>query len=84
MHPSTAKALVDQRHADLARDRVSGSGTGPPARPGWFSRHLPRWRVSWSRTVLSPAGLPDATGSGRAERPAGSSLVIIVSARRLA
>jgi hypothetical protein len=84
MHPSTAKALVDQRHADLARDRAAGSGTGLPARPGWFSRHLPRWHVSWSRTVLSPAGLPDATGGSRAGRPAGSSLVIIVSARRLA
>jgi hypothetical protein len=82
MHPSTAKALADQRHADLARDKA-GSGTGWPTRPGWFSRHLPRWRVSWSRTVLSPAG-PDAAGSGRAGRPAGSSLVIIVSARRLA
>jgi len=74
MHPEIAKALVAQRHEELSRD-AAGSLRSP-------SRRFPRWRVSWSRTILSPA----ATG---AEQPAvvgqgGSSLVIIISAHRSA
>jgi hypothetical protein len=53
-------------------------GARPSARPGWVRRHLPGWHVSWSRTVLSPSvgGYQDGSGSR------GSSVVIIISARR--
>jgi hypothetical protein len=85
MHPGIAKTLVEQRHQELVhtaesrRDRKGSQG------PGWLSRHLPRWHVSWSRTVLSPAGAPGPAGS-RSDRPGrgGSSLVIIISAHRSA
>jgi hypothetical protein len=78
MHPEIAKTLVAQRHEELSRN-AAASLRGP-------SRRFPRWRVSWSRTILSPAGVPAAMG---AEQPAGpgkggSSLVIIISAHRTA
>jgi hypothetical protein len=57
-----AKSLAEQRHAEL-RTQVAGCRR---ASGHW----LPRWRVSWSRTRLSPA-----IGKG-------SSLVIIISASR--
>jgi hypothetical protein len=69
MHPEIAKTLVDQRRHEIiqhtagSRRDLAGSGGS-----GWLSRHLPRWHVSWSRTVLS----------------SGSSLVIIISAHRSA
>jgi hypothetical protein len=84
MHPEIAKTLVNQRREELTRctaerrqKREAGSN--------WLSRHLPRWHVSWTRTVLSPAGAREvASGSGRPDRPGrrGSSLVIIISAYR--
>ena len=88
MHPELAKGLVEQRREELTqttaetrRSRESG--------PSWLSRHVPRWHVSWSRTVLSPATGSLATGSAAAggESPSrrgqgGSSLVIIISAHR--
>jgi hypothetical protein len=84
MHPEIAKTLVNQRREELTRctaerrqKREAGSN--------WLSRHLPRWHVSWTRTVLSPAGAPGAaSGNGRPDRPGrrGSSLVIIISAYR--
>jgi hypothetical protein len=78
MHPEIAKTLVAQRHEELSRS-AADSLRGP-------SRRFPRWRVSWSRTILSPGGGPAAAG---AEQPAvsgrgGSSLVIIISAYRSA
>ena len=79
MNPQIAKALTEQRRGELTRD-AAGSRRGPGASPGWLSRHLPRWHVSWSRTMLSPA----AGQNGFAGQPdkSGSSLVIIISAHR--
>ena len=87
MHPVIAKTLVEQRREELVRhtadSRRSREGSHGPS---WLSRHLPRWQVSWSRTVLSPAGGPGPAASSHSERPAkgGSSLVIIISAHRSA
>ena len=87
MHPEIAMTLTDQRRQELLRSTAAGrrdhSGS---ARSGWVGRRLPRWHVSWSRTVLSPAGVPDAVGGGHPDRPGkgGSSLVIIISAHRSA
>ena len=83
MHPEIAKTLVEQRHEELTRTTAE-TRRNPNAGPNWLSRHLPRWHVSWTRTVLSPAaglavagnGNPDGAGKG------GSSLVIIISAHR--
>jgi hypothetical protein len=62
MHPELAQGLVEQRREELTRttaetrwSRESGAS--------WLSRHVPRWHVSWSRTVLSPATGSAATGS---------------------
>lgn len=86
MHPQIAKTLADQRHQELmhAADHHSQELTAS-AEPSWLSR-LPHWHVSWSRTVLSPAGIPDTAGSSRRTRrdKRGSSLVIIISAYRSA
>jgi hypothetical protein len=71
MHPEIAKALVAQHHDELAR------GAAQARRPG--RRRLPRWHVSWTRTVLAPAAV--GGGSGRAGGR-GSSLMIIISAHR--
>jgi hypothetical protein len=87
MHPGIAKTLVEQRREELVRhtaqsmrDRSGSEG------PSWLGRHLPRWQVSWSRTVLSPAGEPGPAASSHSGRPGkgGSSLVIIISAHRSA
>jgi len=88
MHPEIAKTMVEQRCRDLMRSRAqSGRGPTEPGGSRWLARRFPRWHVSWSRTVLSPAGTPAITDSGgRADRPVrrGSSLVIIISAYRSA
>ena len=55
MHPEIAKTLTEQRRGELT-EYAAGSRRSAPAGPGWLSRHLPRWHVSWSRTVLSAAG----------------------------
>jgi hypothetical protein len=84
MHPDIAKTLVDQRREQLAQcSAESGRHRDVAARSGWLSR-VPRWRISWSRTILSPAAEPGTAGSGRSPRPGnrGSSLVIIISAYR--
>jgi len=60
----------------------SGQETTDSAGPSWLSR-LPRWRISWSRTRLSPAGGPAVVGPDRTGKR-GSSLVIIISAYRSA
>ena len=54
MHPEIAKTLVEQRHEELTH--TAESGRTHQAGSSWLSHHLPRWHVSWSRTVLSPAG----------------------------
>ncbi len=79
MHPEIAKTLIAQRHDDLMRDTAR-------SRRGSGRRRFPRWHVSWSRTVLAPAGPSAAASSGwpgRASRR-GRSLVIIISAHRSA
>jgi hypothetical protein len=79
MHPEIAKTLVAQRHDELAHATASG-------RAGPGRRHFPRWHVSWTRTVLAPAGPPAIADSRRPARAArrGSSVVIIISAHRSA
>jgi hypothetical protein len=86
MHPEIAKTLVAQRHDELAHTAESSQGARSSSGSSWFSRRIPRWHVTWSRTVLSPAGSPADAGSGRPGTPAerGSSLVIIISAHRAA
>lgn len=54
MHPEIAKTLTEQRRGELT-EYAAGSRRSVPAGPGWLSRHLPRWHVSWSKTVLSAA-----------------------------
>jgi hypothetical protein len=84
MHPDIARTLVDQRREQLARcSAESGRRRDVPARPRRLGC-VPRWRVSWSRTILSPAAEPGTAGTGRSDRPGkrGSSLVIIISAYR--
>jgi hypothetical protein len=78
MHPEIAKTLVAQHRDDLIQQTASCRRTG--------RRRLPRWHISWTRTVLAPAGGPgpaDGNRAGRAGRR-GSSLVIIISAHRSA
>jgi len=78
MHPEIAKALVAQHREELVQHSASRHRTG--------RRRFPRWRVSWTRTVLVPAVAPgsaDANRAGHAGRR-GSSLVIIISAHRSA
>jgi hypothetical protein len=87
MHPETAKTMVAQRREELVRHKAeSRLGRNGSQGPSWLSRHLPRWQVSWSRTVLSPAGGPGPAASSHSGRPGkgGSSLVIIISAHRSA
>jgi hypothetical protein len=76
MHPEFAKTLFAQRREELTR-----SAAGSLRRP---YRLFPRWRISWSRMTLPPAGAPAALDGGRTAVPGrlGSSLVIIISAYR--
>jgi hypothetical protein len=78
MRPEIAKTLVAQHRDELVRHSVAGRRAR--------RRRLPRWHVSWTRTVLAPAVAPGATGTNRASRRGrrGSSLVIIISAHRSA
>ncbi len=78
MHPEIAKTLVAQHRDELAQQTASRRRSG--------RRHLPRWHISWTRTVLAPAGGPAAAGGNRAGQTGrrGSSLVIIISAHRSA
>jgi hypothetical protein len=87
MHPEIAKSLVKQHHQELVRSTTASMREiKDSAGPSWLSRHLPRWHVSWSRTILSPAAEHSPAGSGRPGRSGrrGSSLVIIISAHRSA
>lgn len=75
MNPHTAQSLVAQHRDDLMRDTAS-------LRLGPGRRIFPRWQVSWSRTVLTPAA--GAAAGRKHASQSGSSLVIIISARRAA
>lgn len=79
MHPEIAKTLVMERREELTR-RTAESRQARQA-GSWLSHHLPRWHVSWTRTVLSPGAGPGTASSGRPGKR-GSSLVIIISAHR--
>ena len=54
MHPEIAKTLVAQHRDELAQQTASRRRSG--------RRHLPRWHISWTRTVLArpAAQLPRA------------------------
>jgi len=65
MHPEIAKTLVAQHREELVRHPAASGRTGH--RTG---HRFPRWRISWTRTVLAPAR--------------GRSVVIIISAHRSA
>jgi hypothetical protein len=75
MHPELAPTIAAQHHQSLRREAARSRQM--PARPQsrGFPGHRPGWSVSWSRTILS---------ADAAQRPGwqGSSLVIIISARR--
>jgi len=81
MHPEIEMTLAEQRREELIQHTAELRHTRK-AGTSWLSRHLPRWHVSWTRTVLSPAGGAGAVGGGQLDRPGkrGSSLVIIISA----
>jgi hypothetical protein len=75
MHPQLTSALAEQHRRDLlsqAHGRQLAASLRGPRRhaAGW---RVPRYRLSWSRTSLSPAGV-----AGRRER----SWVIVISATR--
>ena len=83
MHPEIAKTLAGERREELTR-HTAESRHARQTGSSWLSRHLPHWHVSWTRTVLSPAGGPETADSGHPGRRGkrGSSLVIIISAYR--
>jgi len=75
MHPQITSALAEEHRRDLFseayRRRMAASLRGPRRHAaGW---RVPRYRLSWSRTSLSPAGV-----AGQRER----SWVIVISATR--
>ena len=76
MHPEIAKTLVAQHREELMQHSASRHRTG--------RRRFPRWRVSWTRTVLVPAVAPGSADANRARpaRPRGSARVIHNSAQR--
>jgi hypothetical protein len=78
MHPEVAKTLIAQHRDELVQQTASRWRTG--------RRRFPRWHISWTRTVLAPAGAPGPAGGNHAGRAGrrGSSLVIIISAHRSA
>ena len=87
MHPGIARTLVEQCREELIRHTAQSRRDPKGSQgPSWLSRHLPRWQVSWSRTVLSPAGESGPAANSRSGRPGKgeSSLVIIISAHRSA
>ena len=81
MHPEIAKSLVAQHRDELVQDSAPHRRVHRAGR-----RRFPRWRVSWTRTVLASAVAPGSAGANRAGQAGrrGSSLVIIISAYRSA
>jgi len=83
MHPEMAKALAAQHRHDLTSRSLAAGAAGAagqrhaagPRGPRRFApgAFLPHYRLSWSRTTLSPA----AEGGRR-----GRSYVIVISATR--
>jgi len=68
MHPELAKGLVEQRREELTQTTAE-TRRSRESSPSWLNRHMPRWHVSWSRTVLSPAmGLAAADGGSPKRR----------------
>jgi hypothetical protein len=78
MHPEIAKTLAAQHRDELVQQAAPRRRTG--------RRTFPRWHISWTRTVLAPAGEAGPLGGNRAGRAGrrGSSLVIVISAHRSA
>ena len=75
MHPQIAATLAEQHQRDLIsqadRHRMAASLRGPRRHAaGW---RVPRYRLSWSRVSLSPAGVAS---------PRDRSWIIIISAAR--
>jgi hypothetical protein len=75
MHPEIAPAIAAQHRQSLRREAARGRRRPARTRSRGFPGHLLGWSISWSRTILS---------ADAAQRPGwqGSSLVIIISARR--
>jgi hypothetical protein len=75
MNTELARSLVSQRHDELTAHASQPSrAVAEPlaaAIPAQRRRHMPRWRLNWTRETLAPS---DAVG--RTER----SWVIIISA----
>jgi hypothetical protein len=75
MHPQITSALAEQHRRDLVRAadrrRLAASLRGP--RRHAVGLRVPRYRLSWSRVSLSPAGV-----AGPRER----SWIIVISATR--
>lgn len=72
MNPEIAKDVAAQHHQCLRLEAAQSRRTPARTRSRSFPRHRLGWHVSWSRTILS---------ADAAERH-GSSLVIVISARR--
>jgi hypothetical protein len=72
MHPEIAPTIASQHHQSLRLEAARSRRMPARNRSRGFPRHPLGWSVSWSRTILCA----DAT------KPQGSSLVIIISARR--
>jgi hypothetical protein len=70
MNAQLTEALATQRSDELTAEAVRHRAAAAIPAP---RRHVPRWRVNWSRTSLAPAG---AGAGARPER----SWVIIISA----
>ncbi len=81
MHPEMAGVLAGQRYGELTQQAARRhaaviareAAAAAPRRRTMTDVHLPRYRVHWSRTTLSPVG-----PAGRPER----SWVIVISATR--
>jgi hypothetical protein len=72
MHPEIAPTIAAQHQQSLRREAARSRRMPARNRSRGFPRHPLAWSVSWSRTILSA----DAT------QRQGSSLLIIISARR--
>jgi hypothetical protein len=72
MHPEIAPIISAQHHQTLLREAAQNRPLPDRERSRGFRRRLPGWSVSWSRTILS----------ADAAQRRGSSLLIIITARR--
>jgi hypothetical protein len=73
MNPGIAKDVAAQHHQCLLLEAAQSRRTAARSRSRGFPRHRLGWHVSWSRAILS----------AEAGQRRGSSLVIVISARRL-